>query len=346
MAPLLFFPDKSFGIFYILFFTLFGINKYFSKCNNYALIWLIPISIPFFLRFILNGFLISELKELVKITMMVCLVHVSAVRGLFSLRYINAFFIINGVITYLQFFKIPYHDILTNIYIQKNHAIALTWDSVRASGLFSDSASNGVVNLFIFFLYFRLSKNVFAFGSSTVILFSQSKTAILSMILYVFLVVSYRSRIYLISALSGGLLYFKEIIFVRFSQLRSLVENGLGNSSFEARIDNWKYLLNISQNNLANLLIGPGRSEIEMNGHKSSVLDSDYIYILVNFGGLGVISFLLCTIYILISSHVYRKEILAILTLSFALTPLFMPRTFIWLFAVYYVYDLDSSKLQ
>lgn len=265
---------------------------------------------------------------------------------------------------------------LTELYNAKHHVdVSLSYASPRAIGLSAGPGQQSVIGLF-FFSYFLV---LYFFGGGGYrrlflclialfgILLSQSKTALISMafgslIVSILFIVHGRSRerfliLFVMSLFSCGalLLYDEAIRF--FPEYARLFEQGQNVSSLQSRYGNWAKMLEVFsvENSLLFYFFGIGRSGLESYGVNDLPYDSDYVYILVNYGLFGVVLFSLFLGWFLVRAFIFfsRESIYGkILTVvlvyavfsAVALNYFFEPRILILLAVVVFNYFVSSKS--
>lgn len=315
--------------------------NHFLKVNlDSKIFYLLWFVFPGIIRFITLGFDVNELKEVLKILIMILLLSSTTLFSLTSKRWIKLFALINFGMVLGQFFKINFILWITQFFVRQNHFVHYSYDSVRATGIFADPATCGVVSLITLF-YFRRSRfQLYEIIALITILLSQSKTVYIAVILYYTLVLSLKYKFLFIGLFIPVISKYYDRLIVIFYQMKSINLNLLNNSSFLARVDNWKVILKSFSDNLGSFLIGPGRTIYGDYSEKTSVIDSDYAYMILSFGGLGVLLMVFIVPFAFKSQ--LRNEILALSICSISLSYVFMLKPFIWLLYVYKKYSLDS----
>jgi len=303
----------------LLVFVLFMSNKTFefyyagilSILTFYLLIKDVSfnIAILFFILFFGGVFIVRsllffgtyDLKEFLKFAIAVTIyslikVDVNKVKKIL-LFYVYADFLIG----LFQFFHISIWgtELINSFYGATIFYDLLGADSVRAYGL-SSSSGNRAALLFLLFILL----NNFDFKSKGLKLFTlflivisivlaQSKTVILVFILFVLFksfVISKRLLLAISSLFLFFLFHFNLIDYlVYFSEYTDLLFNGFKISSVEGRFVNWQYYFTGVRSNILTFLFGPGRDYFSLKGSLAPAFDSDALYLLVNFGIVGIV---------------------------------------------------------
>ncbi len=154
----------------------------------------------------------------------------------------------------------------------------------------------------------------------------------------------------------GGAMVFKDQILILFPEYVRLSEQGGDVSSLQSRFGNWLQMVDafFAENSFVFYLFGVGRSGLEYYGVNELPYDSDYIYILVNYGILGIVlffggvgAFLVRGIIFFSSENLYGKILVVALIYALisavALNFFFEPRVFI-LFAIIVFKYLTARK--
>lgn len=315
----LFLPTNSFYLFYSvlavgLFLLLWGSKGVFPWRSEIfyiyigVLIFLISLSL-FRAMFFYN---LEDFKELSKVIIFVTVIFFGVRVRAQSLEFIfSVFVVINCAVAlfqYLGFYGLGIREI-TDLYNAKGHVgVSLSYSAPRALGLSSGPGQQSVVGLFFFsyflVLYFfggggykRLGICLIALLSAVL---SQSKTALIAIAIGSAVVAllfvahaGYKGKLVMIvfSILTlGGVIAFKGQILFLFPEYARLLAQGGNVSSLHGRFWNWSQMLDVllGENSLFFYLFGVGRSGMESHGVNDLPYDSDYLYILINYGLVGL----------------------------------------------------------
>ncbi|HDS1748006.1 O-antigen ligase family protein [Pseudomonas sp. M2] len=257
----------------------------------------------------------EDLKEYLKIALF-CSVAFFGVRlgrngldGIFSI-----FVLVNCAVSLLQYLGVYEFGVreITDLYNAKHHVEAsLSYTAPRALGLSPGPGQQSVICLF-FFSYFLVQ---FFFGGGGLkrlmmclvsllgMVLSQSKTALIAIaigsVVVFFLFVAhagYKSKLgvlLLFVLVVGGVVAFKDQLLVLFPEYFRLAEQGGDVSSLQSRVGNWQQMLHVFfvEDSVFLYLFGVGRSGLEFYGVNDLPYDSDYVYVLVNYGLVGFFVF-------------------------------------------------------
>ena len=214
----------------------------------------------------------------------------------------------------------------------------MTYDNVRAPGLSPGVGQQGVVFLMIsmFFWFISLKESsklnyLMLLSSILILILSQSKTAFFTFLIFVFIQSLYSNKKYkylVIPIFSYLVFKFYKSFIVFFKEYNDLITN-LWSSSIESRIDNWMEFLTPISDNLFYFFIGIGRNYFSLNQIKSSVFDSDIIYVFANFGLIGLIIFLFLFLYLRKKFKNYKSFLYIGLLTGVTLNFFFEPKSFV-----------------
>ena len=260
-----------------------------------------------------------DIKELLKVFLFLMIYITTVTLEKLDLevlaKWLFVYIVIDFSISICQFMHIDLYiiELVKDIYNADKHVnISLSYKSARTLGLSPGPGQHGVFSLLIFMFLivssvFGISKKYKYFGAllavSSLIL-SQSKTIILAffissifLIIFIFLYKNNKYRLYLaiiLITIFCGLLYNIDTIFSMFQQFRRLQEVGLGTSSMMQRFDMWNDMYQaILNSNTFYYLFGAGRSYLTYMNVHNSFFDSDYVYIFVNYGFIGFLTYVL-----------------------------------------------------
>jgi len=328
----LFLPQKNFyayyGVFiFVLIFIILLNKKYISFYRKNLQIF--TVFIIFILTFLLYKVLLYEnifdIKELLKIVLFF-LIYITTL----SLQKINLeqlakwFFIyisIDFLVSIAQFIHLDFFvlDYIQNIYNAEKHiAISLSYISSRTLGLSPGPGQHAVFSLLIFIFLitssiFGVSRKYKYFGSLIAffsLMLSQSKTVILvslvtfiSLSFFIFLYKNRKYKVYLfliIITIVSLFIYNFENLMIIFEQLRRLQNVGLETSSMIQRFEMWNNMYEpILNSNIFYFLFGAGRSYLTYMDVHNTFFDSDYVYMFVNYGFVGLLIYILYIFYFL-----------------------------------------------
>lgn len=298
----LFVPNTIFEIYYLLCGTVLAVillkNRSISKSSFILFLF---FTIPFLIRFLVFGG-VEELKEYVKLIWIFLLFNIPSHRARFLPHLLFAYVFIDFLISLTQFLHLsnPIVELIQTLYNAENHLRSLEYNSVRALGLSSGPGQHGVI-LFIMFLvvYYRrdvitgkLLKYLFFALTLLAILLSQSKTIFLSVILFISFEFVFRRDFTLFPfVFAVFLLVLTQLnnLIKLFREYGDIIQGAIFTSSFHARLDKWISFLEPMEESPLFLLFGPGRSFLTSIGTSAGAYDSDYIYLIVNYGLIGVI---------------------------------------------------------
>ena len=337
----LFTPQKSFEVYYIIIFLIlfFIFNKKRVINKNYILIF---IYCTFLIMIRTLSFMeLDDFKELIKVTFfLIVLNYFYIIDSNNDFKYLNKilllFVLINLIVVLNQIFSFNenLNTFVSGVFLAESQQVLLTYNNVRATGLSPGVGQQGVVFLMLsmFFWYLTTKEksklNYFLLACSILILLlSQSKTCFIAFLLFVSVQVFYsKNKIkYLVIPVFLYLmtLYFNNIIIL-FKEYNDLINN-LGSSSLEARFHNWMNFIKLYIDKPLSVFIGIGRNYLNSSNLKSSVFDSDYVYVIVNFGFIGIIIFGFFLLNLLKKYYKFNLFILtgifAGLTINFFLEP-------------------------
>lgn len=336
-------PNKFFEIYYGLIGLLFlfiGLRHF--RLNKIHLIIFTYAAILLTTRTVLWNS-ISDLKELVKITfMLISLLFLKGFKEILKTKYvyysIGFFSILNFVVSVILVFQLSsvLESLILQFYTAESQRILYTFSSIRSTGLSSGVGQQGLLSLMSLVYFVESSKqNRFRIFFISIIfvtlLVSQSKTSIAIGLLYLLYVL--RKNLIVLTLGVSSIIFLVTKYFDLFkSFFREIFHMFSGGelSSLDGRISNWVKLLIPMIENPLSLFIGLGRGYFESSGITSSVYDSDFIYIIVNFGLIGLIFYLLYILNIM-SKLIWERKValLLILCSGFTLNPVFEPKLFI-----------------
>ncbi|WP_158309773.1 O-antigen ligase family protein [Pseudomonas ogarae] len=289
----------------------------------------------------------------------------------------SLFVVVNLLVSLLQYLGVYSFGIreFTDFYNAKHHVDhSLSYSSPRALGLSAGPGQQSVLSLF-FFSFFLVVYFFGGGGNRRIILcllalftavLSQSKTALIAVaigsVAVTLLFVAhagYKGKLVMVLffvIVLGGAMVFKDQILILFPEYVRLSEQGGDVSSLQSRFGNWLQMVDafFAENSFVFYLFGVGRSGLEYYGVNELPYDSDYIYILVNYGILGIVlffggvgAFLVRGIIFFSSENLYGKILVVALIYALisavALNFFFEPRVFI-LFAIIVFKYLTARK--
>lgn len=351
-------PNKYFEVYYIvlLSFIIFTKGSKF-KFHRYELIILSYVFIISSIRMILWQE-IGDLKEVIKISFLT--ITMSFIRqdniGLKS----KTLYLCLGLFTVLNFISSislsfnlikPLNQFILENYVSDSQRILYTYNSIRSTGLSPGVGQQGITSFlcFSFFLMHRRSnrKNLILISISLITLFlSQSKTAFIISILFL----TYRLRnnkffLFTMATIISYLIFvFQNILEKYLRELSSLFKQ-VQFSSWNARIENWKELFDPMLEMPVSIFVGIGRSYFDSINLSSSVYDNDYVYLIVNYGIIGLVIFGLVNFSFLKTSFTDLKIMIVLLLLGgIALNPFFDPKTFTIIFLLIFYFKQQYAK--
>lgn len=258
----------------------------------------------------------EDLKEFLKVLIFASLVFFGVRLRSRDLEFLFSIFVVfNFAVSLLQYLGVYGFGVreLTDFYNAKHHIdVSLSYSSPRALGVSAGPGQQSVIGLF-FFSYFVVHyffggggyKRLFlcVLALFTVVL-SQSKTALIALlfgslvVMLLFVVhASYKGKLVMmlfLVAVLGGVVLLKDQILFLFPEYVRLSEQGGEISSLHSRFENWYQMLDVFfvEDSFVFYLFGVGRSGLEYYGVNDLPYDSDYIYILLNYGLVGLVLFL------------------------------------------------------
>ena len=220
--------------------------------------------------------------------------------------------VVDMVFTLVQWFKFDLAVFnLIDQQIHKQHHIegSLSLNSVRALGVFSDTAEHAAVCLilYLFFLSglrysFEPKKSILGLLFCVIIIvLTQSKTGVIVLVLSIPILclnlvrskADLRSKAIVVTAFFFVMFYFDNGVNV-FEQYQYLLQDGLSISSVGERQSIWQNVAAVALNSSPVLLLfGMGRGALELNNVQASVFDNDLIYVLNTFGLFGVLFYII-----------------------------------------------------
>ena len=303
IASCLFLPSVNLALLYIsiLIIYLIQIHKI-DRASLSIIIYLIILSL---VRFLIT-FNVVEFNEAIKIfAILIFIISISSITRYSNTIYkiIYFFVVINFIFTLLQFIKINLAGLIypiTEIYTTNTHYEMLSVNSVRAIGLMGGPAQNGVLGFTIFLYSVLGNKNnyILTIVSLITIFLSQSKTVILGLIIVSITILIYKTLKFKFKYICLSVIFLSFIVLFmpkleiadNFREISLLINYTGGSfSSFDARLTKWHDMLAVSFESIFYIIFGVGRSILESNNVKSSVYDSDLMYLYINFGLIGLL---------------------------------------------------------
>jgi len=321
VLSVLFLPTKSFYLFYGL--MAISTTFLFILCMDFSSKYLVLfacVSVTVFtLLAIFRGWYfgnIEDFKELLKFILfaMVLLSNPRLKIG-FLVKAMFTFVVLNFIISVFQFIKFDLGGLVaahSSIYNSVGHVKAsLSYSVPRVLGMSAGPGQQAVVSMF-FLIFFYVIADVYTryryiayvaiFLNLTIVIMTQSKTVLLLLPFFVLLLflltksISVSSKLVsffvLIPTLSVFVFMNVDKMVLLLPEVGRLMDSGIGVSSFQARIDNWQLVLAPMFNDLYGLILGVGRSELEYGGINDIPYDSDYIYILMNYGVFYLVGYI------------------------------------------------------
>lgn len=346
-------PTASYYVYYGLLtvaYMLFAFNgKIFV--NNYSVVIL---SLVFYLFFcavlrvcVLQNWILKDISEIIKIAPFIFAFALSGRTRKMQLRHfvvaLQMYLVLDGIVSFSQYFHLESQALsyISDIFNREGHTVALSYSSVRALGLSAGPASHGSILIFIYSVLlsvylFGLQKRrvgiAFVLFSFSLILISQSKTAIMTSVmvtpLFILGVIAARKKInFKMILVAGGIAILVCFIatvgaghFYHIEKIKSLLSGG-SVSSFDARISLWMDYLTIAGNNPFWQLVGFGRSYLGGIGNAGRVFDNDFLYIYFVHGLIfAVIVFGFLFSFLALSVVNWRTQSIEKRVLFFALT--------------------------
>jgi len=343
-------PQKHFEIYYsvILIFFLIDFVKDYRINIKFLVILIIFSTIVLFRTTLYFGY--DDLKELVKVSFfLIVLNHNYFRQNKYNFNYFKnafiCFIILNLIVVFNQLFSFndSLNTFVSSIFLAESQQILLTYDNVRAPGLSPGVGQQGVIflmlSMFFWFITFKENSklNYLMLLSSILILtLSQSKTAFFALLIFISIQLLYSNKKYkyLVIPIFSYLLFksYKSFI-IFFKEYNDLITN-LWTSSLDGRIENWMDLITPMLANPIYFFIGIGRNYFSLAEIKSSVFDSDYVYIFVNFGVIGIIIFFMFLTYLFKKFKNYKTFLYTGLITAFTLNFFFEPKSFVLLILI------------
>lgn len=321
----------------------------------------------------------EDFKELLKLILFLSVVFFGVRVPLKDLeRIFSLFVLVNCGVSLLQYLGIYEFGIreITNLYNAKHHVEAsLSYSAPRALGLSPGPGQQSVICLF-FFAFF-LVQYFFSGGewrrllmcllSALGMVLSQSKTALIAIaigsvaVLLLFIAhASYKikfSVLVFFTLVVVGVLMFREQLLILFPEYVRLAEQGGDVSSLQSRFVNWTQMLDVFfiEDSILFYLFGVGRSGLEYYGVNDLPYDSDYIYLIVNYGVVGYSLFFIAVSFFLIKGmlcfsryHSCGRFLVIVLIYAiiaaFALNYFFEPRILMLFSIVIFNYVAYTAK--
>lgn len=270
----------------------------------------------------------EDFKELLKLIVFCSVLFFGVRLDIATLEKIFAIFVVaNCTVALLQYLGIYEFGVreITDIYNAQHHVEAsLSYSIPRALGLSPGPGQQSVICLFLF-SFFMVK---FFFGGGGVgrlflcifsllgMVLSQSKTALIAIalgsgaVLLLFILhASYRVKLgvllFFVLAV-GSVFLFKDQLLILFPEYFRLAEQGGDVSSLQSRLNNWTQMLEVFalENSLVWYLFGVGRSGLDNYGVNDLPYDSDYVYVLANYGVLGLLAFVLFIAFFLLRGFI------------------------------------------
>lgn len=323
---------------------------------------------------------LEDAKELLKFLIFILIIYfgVNANNKIIE-QIFSIFVVVNFVVAlcqYLGIYSFGMSNITAMYNADKHIEASLSYSAPRALGLSSGPGQQSMVGIF-FFAYFLVlfywetatfKRFLMIFLSLGCVLLSQSKTAFIALVVggvYVGgLVLIFGGRKgYISSALFAVfavvVILLSGYFFILFPEYARLIDQGGSVSSLSDRFLNWKDLIDpvLEENSLLFYLFGVGRSGLLYFGVSDLPFDSDYIYILVNFGLLGFLILLMAVIFFFVRgslrfarADIHEKILIVILAYAvpsgLALNFIVEPRVYILMAIVIslYLQSLPCAK--
>lgn len=286
----------------------------------------------------------SDIKELAKPVLFftICLLanpKVSHRDATYAILFVFLVDLVFTILQWIQFDGFGFAQI--NTYLHPEHHIegSLLLSSVRALGIFADTAEHASVALlgccyFLANLKYRVMRRSSLLGATTcglALVLAQSKTGFIAFL--VLLPVAYfcigksfskfSLNIFVLCAVAALYRYIPDVSADSVEQYYRLFELGLSVSSFDERQSIWKNVIHISlDSNPLLLIFGVGRGALEFHGLQSSVFDNDMVYLLNTYGVFGLVVIAFFYIYLIFRLHKMESTCATWLKYSMALSPL------------------------
>lgn len=297
------FPTVSFPL-YTLLITLLILTqkniKFHYKLNAVFIVFFLIIS---FFHFFINNY-IEDLNESLRVVFVLILV-LSAIKEdsynniLLSIRLVSILLFITVLFQWIYAYSDFWSKFIGVLYSENHYEAGLKKIAPRAMGFMSNIIEAG----FLFFISIivtlnRLSKKqnkvdlFFLLISILGLLLTQSKTLIIIGLISIvtYLILHWKSNKLMILTILTGIFYFRMFILETFSQLERLKDDGIQTSSFDARKVLWKNVVesNLYNSNWFEKIFGIGRGGFAQI-YGDITLDSDFFYILNQFGLFGIL---------------------------------------------------------
>jgi hypothetical protein len=241
-----------------------------------------------------------DLKEYLKFVCAIGIFNLVKIDIKSFIKILVLYSVIDFFIGLFQFFHISFwgSEFINSFYGASTFYDLLNADNVRAYGLSSSSGNRGALLLLIFILFnnYYFKSKIFKYFLLLILFFSlivaQSKTAFVVLLLYLLYQTYLFSKLFFVTILSFilfSVLYFNITDYLFYlTEYYDLILNGINTSSVDGRFVNWNYYFNGVKSNILTFIFGPGRDFFSLKGELAPAFDSDYLYLLVNFGFLGI----------------------------------------------------------
>lgn len=325
-------PSVSFQLYTLIIATLLIIqNKFKFKftLNSILIIFFLIITICHFL--IHNH--IEDFSESLRIIYILIIATASLNKSynhkiLLSIRFVSFTLFLSVLFQWIYSYSDFWNKFVGILYSENHYSSGLNKLAPRAMGYMSNIIEAG----FLFFssicvALYRLSNRqnkldfFYLFLSLTGLLLTQSKTLILiGIISFVFyLIYNWKSNKLIIISVAMILFYLTDFFLDTFSQIERLKVDGIQTSSFEARKEVWRNMIDINlyNSNFFEKLFGVGRGSFAQI-YGDITPDSDFFYILNQFGLFGIllsIIFLIININIIIKSRSIYYSLFIVLSI-------------------------------
>jgi hypothetical protein len=341
----LFVPQKSFEIYYILIIFIVSVDFFRnSREFSYKILFLFfYFSILVFTRslffiglddfkelfkvlfflFVFNYIFLTTEKIVFKNLKIILLLFVS----------INLFVVLNQIFSFNNEIK----ALISDVFLGDSQRLLLTYNNVRAPGLSPGVGQQGVIFfiLSMFFWYTSVNEkgllNYFLFFcSSFILILSQSKTCFLAFLIFVSIQIVYLKNLlkYVFIPIFFFLIFSFYNKFLFFFREYNNLSNISSSSSLDARLNLWFNFLKPASEYPLSILTGIGRNYFSNFNLKTSVFDSDFIYVFVNFGFFGLIIFILFLVSLFKKFFKFKLFLFLGLLVGFTLNFFLEPKSF------------------
>jgi len=377
---ILFFPTKSYYLFFIAFIfvlILVIVSNYSKiKCsiNPFIILFFIYMFLGSYFR--LLWFELLNLRDFIEISRFIPILLILSCKKIFTLfdfefllKILRIYIIIDFIISYLQFYHINlgFLKLIDTLYASSHHLETSLKIANRSLGLSSNPGEHGLtilvmIGILIFNLLNKKIKPLKCIIKDILIiylgyfsiLFSQSQTAFVGIFLLNFLIIFFlilkglkqvnlKGLILYVLSLALSINFF--IAYIKnLRYLISLFEVGLHRSSYLERTDKWEFLIRKVMNAPLGIFIGWGKSFF---GIFSSSMDNEHLYIFLCYGPIiylllfiGLVFFIYKT---MLRPSFYKELFIFLILLGI---PLAWPNAYFLTPKIYFLLSLIFVKMK